>query len=414
MAAEEYITGPQPFLRRFAQRCEIGRLRLFSVMAAIFIYALWGSPTPDRPGAPEILIGACLILAVSPGAVKALIKPNIPAPDWLKAGWLLGVYGFSIAFTVALIEGQDLILILRDMAAFLFLLLPVFLYPVFRAGPKHSFALLIAVCLCGLIFSLRALAELYQISFSVFNTMPPAGERLYLANAPTVLFAGLFLIGLGGRRYIHHPSLKSLIGFLALAALGLTALLPLGLTLQRASLGYAAIYILALTGLALYFYPRRAILPVFLLGTAALLLWPVLDTLSDALMQKTALHGLNMRLEEWQAVLSVIADNPISMMFGLGWGGALENPAVAGLRVNFTHSLLSAALLKTGLIGFFLTGLYLWGLARAGLKLLRRDPVLALALTGPVLIPVFLYASYKSFDFGLILLLLAGSGQNKI
>ena len=48
---------------------------------------------------------------------------------------------------------------------------------------------------------------------------------------------------------------------------------------------------------------------------------------------------------------------------------------------------------------------YLFRLGSIILELLFYRPVIALALAGPFLIDIFLYASFKSLDFGLVLLL---------
>ena len=113
-----------------------------------------------------------------------------------------------------------------------------------------------------------------------------------------------------------------------------------------------------------------------------------------------------MRLEEAQAVWLSVADSPLTLLFGQGWGATLESPAVGGIRVNYTHSILSGMLLKTGLAGLFLTVAYLAAIAVRLGRLAGSRPLLAGALAGPLLINIFFYASYKSLDFGLILLLI--------
>jgi hypothetical protein len=40
------------------------------------------------------------------------------------------------------------------------------------------------------------------------------------------------------------------------------------------------------------------------------------------------------------------------------------------------------------------------------IRLVFREPVIGLALAAPIFIDVFLYASFKSLDFGLMLLLI--------
>ena len=57
-------------------------------------------------------------------------------------------------------------------------------------------------------------------------------------------------------------------------------------------------------------------------------------------------------------------------------------------------------------MGVGLTIAYLIVLARKVFFIFRRDIVLGLALLGPFVIDSFFYASYKSFDFGILLLLI--------
>ena len=112
-----------------------------------------------------------------------------------------------------------------------------------------------------------------------------------------------------------------------------------------------------------------------------------------------------MRLEELSAVWDVVSANPLTLLFGAGWGAGFASPAVADIHVQFTHSLVSGMLLKTGLVGLFLSLFYLCALSLR-LFQLRLGVVWPLAIMAPVLIDVFLYASYKSLDFGLVLLVI--------
>jgi hypothetical protein len=77
------------------------------------------------------------------------------------------------------------------------------------------------------------------------------------------------------------------------------------------------------------------------------------------------------------------------------------------MRVNYTHNFFSAMLLKTGLIGMALAVVYIAGLFTSLGRLVRAVLILTLAIAGPLLIDVILYASYKWLDFGLLLLILS-------
>ncbi len=115
--------------------------------------------------------------------------------------------------------------------------------------------------------------------------------------------------------------------------------------------------------------------------------------------------SINMRWAEASAVIHEISASLPTMIFGKGWGATIASPAVGGVTVNFTHCLLTTYWLKTGLVGLFLALLYLFHIGVLLMRLLKVNPVMAVALGGPLAIDVLLYASFKSLDFGLVLLL---------
>ncbi len=59
-------------------------------------------------------------------------------------------------------------------------------------------------------------------------------------------------------------------------------------------------------------------------------------------MEKTELVGVNMRWQEAAAVFDRLGDNFWAILFGRGWGATVASPAVGGMTVNFTHSLLTS------------------------------------------------------------------------
>ena len=382
------------------------------LLAAMACYALFGSPTPDHPGAPELVIAILLVLAVGPPDALDGLVPDLSAPLWQTAGSILLVYGLTAGLVMAALHGHDVMAVIRDVLPFLFMLLPLFLLKLYSAYPQVLRYVVAGVLVIGLIFSLRSLPDIgYQLAVlflpNIFSG--PQQELTYLANAPTILFAALFLLGYAGQKLVDDYTPQALLRFLLCAALALVILLPVALTTQRASLAYVVLYAALIALIAFYRAPYRA-LGLALVGFVILL--PASGFLSEllgSLTQKTGLVGFNMRFEELTAVWQKISVSGWTMMFGTGWGGTFESPAVGGMRISFTHSLLSSMLLKLGLAGFILIILYLFGLARLLPGLLRRSPYLALALAGPVLIDVFLYASFKSLDFGLILLLLTAA-----
>ena len=373
-----------------AQLAGMGRALPF--LAALIVYACFSSPTPDGFGWAEGVTGILLLLALS-----------IPAPQKIPAadGMLL-LYGLSVPLIVGAVAGHDRAMILRDLIAFSFLLLPLFFAKTVQA---HQRAMITAVIAVGVIFSLRALVP-YQDDLlhpSYWLGKPPR-DLLYLANSPEVLFSCIYMSGTG---VWLIWSRRSVAGGFALCLLAAVPLLAMSVMMQRAGIGCVLLSGLILTGIGVWAKPARTSM---ILGGALVLSVPFLALGQDILEQliyKTQLVGFNSRREEWGAVLHLVEASPLSLLFGRGWGMTFENPAVGNLSVNYTHSLFSALLLKTGLAGLGLALLYVGMLVRRAMPGLLRNPVLMLALLAPLGIGFLLYASYKCLGFGLLLILLA-------
>ena len=391
----------------------ISDVKLTCFSLALFIYALWGSPTPDRPAFIEMTIAVFLLLAVGVMAPLNGLRLCYKAekPLWHIGGWLLWVLGLSVPLVVGILQGADNISIFRDIAGFFFLCLPLFFFGFFENNRNRQNALIMMCCFVGFVFSLRTLYS----AFPVFNQ---TAELLYLANSPLVLFSALFIFFYGCYRLFQKLTVRNsliFLGCLSLAGIFFLAMFADTLRASFAAFGVSAI-ILAIIGLIKA--PLR-IFPVLLVsGLIALLFHDFVGAVIQDIMLKTSQVGLNMRLQEWYAVWDSLSGSWISVLFGQGWGSSFASPAVGGLSVTFTHSLLSYMLLKTGLIGLILCLIYLFFIFEKLAVVYFSVPVKGNALLWPFLIPVWLYASHKSFDFGLLLVLILVmaqqvSGKNK-
>lgn len=408
--------------RRFIY-IDANAIRAGCLLLALFLYAFLGSPTPDQPGMVEAIIGGLLILAVGFNGTLRALRVDMRAPLWRSAGQVLLLYGLAAGTLSGVINGHAPGAIVRDVFPFLFMMLPVFCAPLCRAYPAAFKFLLVGVVLIAVIFALRALQDVGSAAFAVFiflglvpaGEIPAQGELTYLANAPTLLFSAVFLFGVGLKEVVDKFTLGALVKCCVCLALAALILSPIILTTQRASLGYAGLAASLICVTLLCLRPYRmaamflfALVVLFILGASGALSGG-LNELTNTFVQKHDLVGFNARFEELHAVWMEISTHPFGVLFGGGWGAMFESPAVGMVRVNFTHSLLSSILLKTGLIGLGVVVAYLYGLARGLLRLMPVMPVFALALAGPIAIDVFLYASFKSLDFGLILLLISAA-----
>jgi hypothetical protein len=385
-------------MKAFLQKTDMASVRMGCFVLALAFYAFCGSPTPDDPGIVEIAVGALLVMACGfAGVCQAAIFEK-SAPAWQSAAQALLFFGLSVPLVAGFAHGHSAVSILRDIIPFLFMLLPLFLMPLLVRRPNFFRYALAATVFLGVVFALRSLGGAFGIgSVAAYS---------YFENMPTVLFASLFLMGAGAVYFLRRFTLKSFLVFVLALMLASPGLLAMAITAQRASLGYFVFYVLVLFGLSLYRRPYRSIFLLIPATALMILFLGAFQNLAEVLMEKSTLVGFNMRWEEMAAAWREISGNPLGAVFGAGWGASFESPAVAAMRINYTHSLLTSAVLKTGLAGLTLVILYLLGLGRGLAGFISRNPVLALALAGPLLIDVLLYASFKSLDFGLILLLI--------
>jgi hypothetical protein len=376
-------------------------LRVFSLFLAIAVYACFGSPTPDSFGLIEFLVGGLIVVAVGFGGFAYVLKGRERQPVWFIIGQVFLLYGFCIGMVGALVSGANAMAIVRDLLPFGFMFLPLFFVLLAKEG-RLGFSFVFLFCLLGLVFAVRAGAPYLSLSFSFgYDAL------YYLGNSPSVLFAVLFLWGVGMTLLAQSLSAFHLLKAVLCFAFSCVALIPIVMTQQRAGMGAFAVYVV-LSFLYLFCQSPRRMITISVVYIP-LVVWGGLEFVSgayDLFQEKTALVGANMRAEEWRAVWDAITAHPLSFLFGQGWGASFASPAVADVNVYFTHSLLSSMLLKLGFFGFVVCCGYIGVLLFLLLRHVRSNLLLVMAITAPLLIDVFLYAAFKSLDFGLLLALI--------
>ncbi len=383
-------------------------MRFFCLCAAAVVYAVAGSPTPDAPGYVEGVIAFLLMAAAGVPGFYAVVRRGAAEPLWLGAGRGLLVYGLSFPLIAGAMRGAEAAHILRDVFPFMFMMLPLFTYDIFSRRPEYLKYFSGLIVCSGLVFAWRSLPE----SLGSWRGGGYEGELHYFSNAPSVLFAAVFLCAVSAENFARRFSFKAAIIFVVCCVVALLPLSVMVMTMQRASIGMFALSMAALALCGVYRYPQKLALMILIVaGTLGFFAWEALAGIFEMLGRKTALVGFNMRAEEMAAAWRQISAEPGSLLFGAGWGGTFESPAVGGLRVNYTHSLFSAMLLKTGLFGLALAFTYIVGVGVAFARAGFGRAALVLAIGAPFLIDVVFYAAYKSLDFGFILLLAVAAGM---
>ena len=108
--------------------------KLLSFVVAIALYAVWGSPTPDFPGAIEFLIAVLLFLSIGGvvGLTKIFSLYKEKQPFFILSAAALFLYGLVVPTIQALIYNYDAVVVLRDLVGFIFLCLPIFFVQFFH------------------------------------------------------------------------------------------------------------------------------------------------------------------------------------------------------------------------------------------------------------------------------------------
>ena len=376
--------------------------RLCFFFAALFLYGGFSSPTPDQPSFIELAISLLFIASVGVGGIYQNISNLLRGarlPKWKLSGLILFLYGLIVPTILALYHDASLSIVIRDLIAFIFLCLPFFVLPFLLCSQKRQAFFEYGLLFIGLAFAVRVLF----LDFSFFTKHE---ELLYLANSPLVLLSGLYFTLLAFDKISTLTNAKNFLVMLGCAGFAILPMVAMYIDFQRASFLALGASIIMFLGLGVIRTPLRVILPFVVLLGIAFIFYPYIADIIENISVKTSKVGLNMRYQEWLAVWSVAMTHPMTLLFGQGWGAEFASPAVGGLNVGYTHSLITYMLLKTGLIGLGLTLVYVLFIFEKVMRLVFIKTVKGSALIWPFIIPIMLYASYKSLDYGLVLTLI--------
>lgn len=376
--------------------------RLLFFVSALAVYGGLSSPTPDNPSGVEAFILVLFLMVLGGGSgYQSLLNFSLIAKKskWELALLALFFYGVSIPVVMAIYHNGAAPIIVRDLVGFVFLCLPLFVLPFILKHEKRYSIFLGCVLFVGLFFAIRVL-------FLDFSFLSKREELLYLANSPLVLFSTLYFVSFVLCRLKKILNLKN---FLVIVGAILISILPMAamyIDFQRASFLAIGLVVLSIFGLGVIKSPIQMLWPAVIVAGIGVIFSPQLMDIIESVSVKTSQVGLNMRYQEWQAVWQMALESPLSLLLGHGWGAHFTSPAVGGLNVSYTHSLLTYMLLKTGLVGLGLTLIYLFFIFEKAVRLVFIEPLKGNALIWPFIIPILLYASYKSLDYGIVLTLI--------
>lgn len=224
---------------------------------------------------------------------------------------------------------------------------------------------------------------------------------------PAMLFAAIFLSSWGAVLMVE--SWRGWAPGMILAGMG--AFIAYGFMILGLR-AYAALFVLAVLAVSLTKWRDRGLyirlLPFILAG--CILFWSQIWAVLQLLWIKQQAVGTNGKAEEWLAVASVVFSSPKTALFGIGWGGMLNNP-ILNETTRFTHSALSFYLLKSGVLGLiallFIIVILLFQGRRLGHggALTSSQLIFLVSCLPPLVIGVLFEPTYKMMSYGVILAL---------
>ncbi|WP_119677588.1 hypothetical protein [Indioceanicola profundi] len=381
-----------------------------AIGAALAVYGLASAPAPPSPGIAEALIGLFLIAGAGLarplwlGSFYLLRSPDLrPSEAGACLALLLAVWPGLLS---GLARGWPYAEMARDLLPLAFLFLPVLVR--YRAGAETEAALdAIAWALAGvgLAYALRwwvdLNASLRTIGAAALIEKPP-----FLLKSAALPFASVWLFARGLEKVGSNVRIGGIVVGSALMVASFSCLGALAGAVHRAGLILSCGSILII--LVRYFdgSAKGRLGATVVLSMLGLLWGEAVSVSADLAMEKTRAVGVNNRLGELMAVIRQAAADPLSFLFGYGWGGMVRSPAAGDIVISYTHNFATYMLLKTGAVGLLGMGAYVATILARLPHAWRARPDLVLALAPSLLIGLLLHTTYKYLCFGIVLTLL--------
>jgi hypothetical protein len=414
------------------------------VWSLSFMLIVFSSPMPSDVDAVDVVMGCGLVL----GGLQMLFVGFRSGQSMARKFWLIFLLFVLIVFPLVVGLYNDNVLkdMVRDVLPVMFLTaIPALLVFAGDGLPQRYVrrAIITALLFVGVVSSVQftvgvvneygsvtglvkgmrqgllQLSDPVRQSSDDISKFVEAGEaanvvrthplsKVFLkAYDPAVMFAAIFLFGLGLRKITSGTNLVRLYAAFSMA-LGIFCaytLVSLGLRAHALLMVFSWIIIL-------FNYASRLTnvktLTVAVVICAAVVGFYFQDALY-LMMVKQASVGTNGKVAEFNAVIGIVLADVNTLMFGEGWGAKFYNPILM-YETRFTHSLLSFLLLKTGVIGLFvLAGLFSLLFKRIVIKRLWDSPdgwLLVMAVVPPIVIGIATQPVYKMLSYGLVVALL--------
>jgi len=381
---------------------------LLLLLCGISFFSFFSFPWPKTVQLPEIsILFLLIVLIVVLFNGVFLYYKNFENPFFLLYFWLF----FQLAF-VGLFSNNFIDLI-RDFIAYLYLLIPLFIYLNLKGDQKFFFdvtlvTFLIVFALEGLVLSLRSmwpyfLSSNFDIKLVYQSHLMP--HRDYLFLAPSILFGSLFFLYYS----FKYLKLKKISFSLLLLLVSIVTIMAPFVAVMRIPV---FLYLVGFFAFAYLFFRIKGLVIIFVLivSVASFYLNDVF-AIFEALINKQIEVGSNGKLDEFIFIVDFLNSGSIlHLFFGTGFGGVYYSPILL-TEVRFSHNIFSYFLLKGGLFSFVIVATwyllivlksfqYIY-LSFVGKDFLGFGVVVSFIFT--FLAATLFQPGYKTLDFSLLL-----------
>jgi len=320
------------------------------VFLIFLVYGLFSSPTPDKIGVAEVLLGILLMISVWPGIKNFFaLKADVPLPVRISILYLL------IVPLIAGLKGHmPMRDIIRDFVPMCYMLLPVLYAPQIKRNPevwRNMFK--IGILIVAVIFAIR-----FYILGLIINTPKPGfalcDNDLFLNLDPTVIFSYIYFVCMTMVALYY----EKITDFFVYGTIGLfLCSLPFVQMLRLQMVLILFVLILLFSHLTIIYKKWKMSLLLFLCIVNAFIYLPQVRGFFEhaiaVIVNKTLYAGFsNNRIDEIKVVLSHFASSPKSIFLGWGWGDKMVLPTTGNLPVRFVHVGFLYYLWKAGILGF--------------------------------------------------------------
>ena len=396
------------------------KIKYLTLTLAVICYSVFSVSAPEKYKLTELIIAICLtVFAIFniKGTILFIFKKENKQELILFISAILLSAGLLI---IGILNNHSCFDILRDLIPFFYLFFPILVFSLINENQIIWRKLIISLLVfSAIIMTVRYWSYPESIITELGRNYLPFGKGQFVFEPCTIFSSTLLLtlpiINTTGLKRNYDIALRILMftGGLFILTLAVATIMRAQVILTILSFSIVVIFkISTLEGRA-----RNISTLVLLISILLILLIFSKEIIYFAkiIILKFQYAGLNGKGEEAISVINQAVSDPVTLIFGKGWGATFLNPATgSSVYTRYTHNIFTYFLLKGGIIGVLLLGIYVVWIIRLLIKVFRKkDLPVFLAVSNTLIIHFMLEGGYKLFSIGLIISILYAYNKEK-